>query len=114
MVGGYGDDMGLAVHGDSRQRTRRARRALTAVLALGVLTTGCVASIEPDAGAPPAASAAPTTAPRAGTNPSGTAASGPEADTNATVMRMPLVGGGEIDFAAYLNQPLLLWFWAPF
>jgi hypothetical protein len=26
----------------------------------------------------------------------------------------PVVGGGEIDLAAYGDRPLLLWFWAPF
>jgi hypothetical protein len=26
----------------------------------------------------------------------------------------PVVGGGELDLAAYGDRPLLLWFWAPF
>jgi hypothetical protein len=25
-----------------------------------------------------------------------------------------LVGGGQLDLAAYMDKPLLLWFWAPF
>jgi hypothetical protein len=29
-------------------------------------------------------------------------------------MPVNLVGGGQLDLAAYMDKPLLLWFWAPF
>lgn len=39
-----------------------------------------------------------------------------ESPTDAGILEVSasLVGGGEIDLAAYGDRPLLLWFWAPF
>jgi hypothetical protein len=53
------------------------------------------------------------------TDAAGTAGdAGDAADTRDTPeilqVSAPLVGGGELDLAAYGDRPLLLWFWAPF
>lgn len=106
--------MGRLSPRDPLRTAQRARVMIAGLLAAGVLSAGCVATIEPDAGAQPTSgSVAPATSARPSTD-AAHAGSDAGSDTRAEVMRMPLVGGGEIDLAAYLDKPLLLWFWAPY
>jgi hypothetical protein len=54
--------------------------------------------------------------PDAGGDDGDTAGSEPPAAEAPEILRFsaPVVGGGELDLAAYGDRPVLLWFWAPF
>lgn len=113
--------MGRLSPRDSLGVAQRSRAVIAGLLVAGVLSAGCVATIEPEAGANttpqrPTATAAPNSGAgdtsRPSTQPG--AESGTDSGPAPDVMRMPLVGGGDIDLAAYFDTPLLLWFWAPF
>ena len=74
----------------------RRRPLFASLLIAGSVAVGACGS---DAGAPasaPAAGAATGVAPE------------------ALRFTAPLVGGGTIDLAAYADQPVLFWFWAPY
>ena len=82
-----------------------------AVVAATALLAACG-----DDGSSPTAETAPTSAVRTVSSASTVPAIGSATAAVPDALRFtaPLVGGGEIDAAAYAGQPVLFWFWAPY
>lgn len=79
--------------------------ALGLTVGSGLAAAGCLTTTEPDA-----QGVASSITPSTNVVPSDLGG------LSATAEAMPvnLVGGGQLDLAAYMDKPLLLWFWAPF
>ena len=91
-------------------RRRPAHHRLLAVAAVAVVLGACGGR---DGSTDPTNEATSDTSPTAGSI--AVEADG-ESPTDAGILGVSasLVGGGDIDLAAYGDRPLLLWFWAPF